>query len=288
MAGWHYFKMPQAAPWLHRGIACRAGAVAKYALVNTPLSGAERIRSAILGARKPALLPFFTAGHPGKGAFHDVLAQLAGDGDVVEIGVPFSDPMADGVTIQRASEAALANGVTLDWILGELKAHGDPGAPLVLMSYCNPLLAYGLEKLAERCEECHVGGLIVPDLPWEESDRVRELFQDHGVGLVQMVTPATPAERMRTLCRGSGGFVYAVTVTGVTGGERRVSEDMTAYMRKVGECSALPVCAGFGVRSADQVRTLAGVADGVIVGSAVVDCLERGEDPGDFLRSLRA
>lgn len=287
MAGWHYFKMPQTAPWLHRRIACRAGAGAKYALVNTPLSGAERLRSAILGARKPALLPFFTAGHPSKGAFHDVLAKLAGSGDAVEIGVPFSDPMADGVTIQRASEAALANGVSLDWILKALTAHGDPGAPLVLMSYYNPLLAYGLEKLAEHCEECHVGGLIVPDLPWEESDSIRELFQSRGVGLVQMVTPATPAERMRTLCQGSRGFVYAVTVTGVTGGERRVSEDMTAYMQRVGECSSLPVCAGFGVRSADQVRTLAGVADGVIVGSAVVDCLERGEDAGDFLRSLR-
>ena len=251
------------------------------------MPGAERIRRAILEARRPALLPFFSAGHPSEGEFHSILEQLADAGDVVEIGVPFSDPMADGVTIQRASEAALANGVSLDWILRELKAHGDPGAPLVLMSYYNPLLAYGLENLARRCGECHVGGLIVPDLPWEECDRVRTLFRDHGVGLVQMVTPATPADRMRTLCRGSGGFVYAVTVTGVTGGERRVSDEMTAYLQRVGECSSLPVCAGFGVRSAEQVRTLASVADGVIVGSAVVDCLERGEDPGDFLRSLR-
>ena len=257
--------------------------------MNTPaITGAERLKDAIADAPGPALLPFFTAGHPGRDDFHSTLSTLAEAGDAVEIGVPFSDPMADGVTIQRASEAALANGVSLDWILRELKAHGDPGAPLVLMSYYNPLLAYGLERLAERCEERHVGGLIVPDLPWEESGGIRKLFQDHGVGLVQMVTPATPAQRMRTLCRGSGGFVYAVTVTGVTGGERRVSEDMTAYMQKVGEYSRLPVCAGFGVRSAEQVRTLAGVADGVIVGSAVVDCLERGEDAGDFLRSLRA
>lgn len=255
--------------------------------MNNRITGAERLQGAIVDAPGPALLPFFTAGHPRRDDFHSTLSTLADAGDAVEIGVPFSDPMADGVTIQRASEAALANGVSLDWILGELRAHGDPGAPLVLMSYYNPLLAYGLEKLSERCEECRVGGLIVPDLPWEESDSIRELFQSRGVGLVQMVTPATPAERMRTLCRGSGGFVYAVTVTGVTGGQRRVSEDMTAYMQRVGECSSLPVCAGFGVRSADQVRTLAGVADGVIVGSAVVDCLERGEDAGDFLRSLR-
>ena len=256
--------------------------------MKTSLTGAERLQSAIIDAPKPALLPFFTAGHPGKDDFHSTLSNLADAAEAVEIGVPFSDPMADGVTIQRASEAALANGVSLDWILRELKAHGDPGVPLVLMSYYNPLLAYGIEKLAESCAERHVGGLIVPDLPWEECDRVRKLLLGHGIGLVQMVTPATPAERLRTLCRGSGGFVYAVTVTGVTGGERRVSEEMTTYMQRVSACSVLPVCAGFGVRSAGQVRTLAGVADGVIVGSAVVDCLERGEDAGDFLRSLRA
>lgn len=232
-------------------------------------------------------MPFFTAGHPGKREFHSILGKLAEAGDVVEIGVPFSDPMADGVTIQRASETALANGVNLDWILGELKAHGDPGAPLVLMSYYNPLLAYGIDRLAERCGECSVGGLIVPDLPWEESVTARALLDRHGVGLVQMVTPATPEARMRALCEGSAGFVYAVTVTGVTGGERRVSAEMTGYVQKVSECSKLPVCAGFGVRGADQVQALGGVADGVIVGSAVVNCLERGQDAGAFLRELR-
>ena len=256
--------------------------------MSTQNSGAERIRRAILEAEQPALLPFFTAGHPGKDEFHSVLEQLAEAGEVVEIGVPFSDPMADGVTIQRASEAALANGATLDWILKQLEAHGDPGVPLVLMSYANPLLAYGIDKLAQRCSRCHVGGLIVPDLPWEESGDIRELLDRHGIALVQMVTPATPEARMRTLCEGSGGFVYAVTGTGVTGGERLVSQDMTAYMRKVGEYSGLPVCAGFGVRSAVQVEALGGVAHGVIVGSAVVDCLERGKDAGAFLRSLRA
>ena len=261
--------------------------VPKCAPVSSSNNGAERLRSAILEAPQPALLPFFTAGHPGKDEFHSVLEQLAEAGDVVEIGVPFSDPMADGVTIQRASEAALANGATLEWILRELKAHGDPGVPLVLMSYYNPLLAYGIDRLAERCDACSIGGLIVPDLPWEESAAVRALMQKHGVGLVQMVTPATPETRMRTLCEGSGGFVYAVTVTGVTGGERRVSAEMTGYMQKVSDYSRLPVCAGFGVRSAAQVRALSGVADGVIVGSAVVDCLERGADAGAFVRSLR-
>ena len=256
--------------------------------MNKPLTPAQRLKAAILDAPSPALLPFFTAGHPRRDDFHATLGKLAEAGDAVEIGVPFSDPMADGVTIQRASEAALANGVSLDWILRELQAHGDPGVPLVLMSYYNPLLAYGMEKLAERCAERHVGGLIVPDLPWEECHRARALLLEHGIGLVQMVTPATPEDRLQTLCRGSGGFVYAVTVTGVTGGKRRVSGEMTGYMEKVSACSSLPVCAGFGVRSAEQVRALSGVADGVIVGSAVVDCLERGEDAGEFLHSLRA
>ena len=217
-----------------------------------------------------------------------MLDALAAAGDAVEIGVPFSDPMADGVTIQQASETALSNGVSLKWILQELEAHGDPGVPLVLMSYYNPLLAYGIGKLAARCAGCSVAGLIVPDLPWEECAEVRAALGEHGVALVQMVTPATPDDRLRALCRASGGFVYAVTVTGVTGGERQVSEAMTGYMEKVSRYSGLPVCAGFGVRSAGQVRALSGAADGVIVGSAVVDCLERGEDAGAFVRALRA
>ena len=206
----------------------------------------------------------------------------------MEIGVPFSDPMADGVTIQRASEKALANSVTLEWILRELEAHGDPGVPLVLMSYYNPLLAYGIESLASRCAECGVAGLIVPDLPWEECSAAHAHLEEQGVALVQMVTPATPDDRLRVLCQASGGFVYAVTATGVTGGERAVSAAMTGYMEKVSRYSGLPVCAGFGVRSPEQVRALSGVADGVIVGSAVIDCLDRGENPGAFIRSLRA
>ncbi len=255
--------------------------------MRNPTSGAKRLGNAIARAPRPALLPFFTAGHPRKEDFHAVLDRLAAAGDAVEIGVPFSDPMADGVTIQRASETALANRVTLEWILRELEAHGDPGVPLVLMSYCNPLLAYGIERLALRCAEGGVAGLIVPDLPWEECATFREQLGEQGVALVQMVTPATPDQRLRTLCEGSAGFVYAVTVTGVTGGKQQVSPEMTDYMQKVGRYSGLPVCAGFGVRSAEQVRALGGVADGVIVGSAVVDCLERGEDPGAFLLALR-
>lgn len=269
------------------GIARRGGAAPQCTLVSKSSTGAERLRSAILNARQPALLPFFTAGHPRREDFHAILDMLAAAGDAVEIGVPFSDPMADGVTIQRASETALANRVSLNWILDELQAHGDPGVPLVLMSYYNPLLAYGLESLAARCGECGVAGLIVPDLPWEECAAARAPLQKHGAALVQMVTPATPDDRLRALCQASGGFVYAVTATGVTGGEREVSAEMTGYMQKVSEYSGLPVCAGFGVRSAQQVRALSGVADGVIVGSAVVDCLERGEDAGAFLRQLR-
>jgi len=255
--------------------------------VSNPNTGAERLRRAIAQAPQPALLPFFTAGHPRRQDFHSILGQLAAAGDAVEIGVPFSDPMADGATIQRASEKALANNVTLQWILRALEAHGDPGAPVALMSYCNPLLAYGIERLAARCGDCGVCGLIVPDLPWEECEPVRAQLGKQGIALVQMVTPATPDERLRALCRGSRGFVYAVTATGVTGGERRVSAEMARYLKKVGRYSRLPVCAGFGVRSAEQVRALSGVTDGVIVGSAVVECLERGENPGAFVHALR-
>ncbi|MBT8422971.1 MAG: tryptophan synthase subunit alpha, partial [Gammaproteobacteria bacterium] len=151
---------------------------------------------------RPALVPFITAGYPDKDAFIATLKQIAIAGDVIEVGVPFSDPMADGVTIQRSSHAAIAAGVSLRWILSELRAAGDIGAPVVLMSYLNPLLTYGFEKLVADSAAAGVCGFIVPDLPWEESAEFRAALDAEGLALVQLVSPATPDDRLELLCKG--------------------------------------------------------------------------------------
>ncbi len=259
-------------------------------MTETP-SPRDRISDALRTANadgKVGLIPFITAGYPDKDVFVDTLKAIACEGDVVEVGVPFSDPMADGVTIQRSSHAAIAAGVSLQWILDELKAAGDIGAPIVLMSYLNPLLAFGFDELAEKSAAAGVCGFIVPDLPWEESESFRHSLDSKGLALVQLVTPVTPDARLELLCKGSQGFVYAVTITGITGGDVALPPEVTNYLDQVNSHTELPVCAGFGVRHAEQVDNLGKHESGVIVGSALVERLEAGDDPAAFLASLRA
>jgi tryptophan synthase alpha chain len=251
----------------------------------------ESIAAAIRSATdtgRPALVAFLTAGFPSKADFVAQLAAIGEAADVVEIGVPFSDPMADGMTIQRSSHVALQQGVSLDWILRTLGALQErPRAPLLLMSYLNPLLAYGLDRLPAVARAAGICGFIVPDLPFEESDEIRAALDSEGLALVQMVTPVTPADRLAMLCRAARGFVYAVTMTGTTGKSVAVPDDVLGYMDRVRAVSPVPVCAGFGIRGAEQVERMAGHVDGVVVGSALVEVLERGDDPAAFLRGLR-
>ena len=235
-----------------------------------------------------ALVPYITAGYPRKDQFIATLKAIAREADVVEVGVPFSDPMADGVTIQRASHAAIVAGVSLRWILRELAAAAPFDAPIVLMSYLNPLLNLGYGELARAAVPAGVCGFIVPDLPIEESADLAAALNAEGLALIQLVTPATPAERLKRLCGASQGFVYAVTVLGITGGAKELPAGVTDYLDRVRALTTLPVCAGFGVRRAEQVRSLAPHTDGVVVGSALVEQLEAGADAVAFLKSLRA
>jgi tryptophan synthase alpha chain len=250
-----------------------------------------RISAAIRQAAhsgRPALIAFLTAGFPDRADFAANLRATADAADVVEIGVPFTDPMADGVTIQRASRAALEGGFTLPWLLTELRAlEPRPAAPLLLMSYLNPLLAFGLDKLPQAASEAGVAGFIIPDLPHEESAEIRAALDRAGLALVQMVTPVTPPERLAMLCADAQGFVYAVTMTGTTGRNVAVPDTVLDYLDRVRAVAPVPVCAGFGIRSREQVARLRGHVDGVIVGSALVEALERGEEPARFLRGLR-
>jgi tryptophan synthase alpha chain len=248
----------------------------------------DQVAAAIRDADGPAIVAFITAGYPSKDTFLETLKAIAASADAIELGVPFSDPMADGVTIQRSSREAIAAGVTLHWILDTLSQRDfELEAPVLLMSYLNPLLAFGYEKLAQACVRASVSGFIVPDLPFEESEPLRRALDAEGLALVQLVTPATPAHRLETICAASQGFVYAVTRTGITGGASELPAELTEYLGRVKRASSLPVCAGFGVRNQAQVATIAAHADGVIVGSALVEVLERGEDPAAFIGGLR-
>ncbi len=249
----------------------------------------EKITAAIAAANaagRTAIVPFITAGYPEPASVIATLRSVAVAGDVVEIGIPFSDPMADGMTIQRSSFEALKKGVSLKWIFDQLAGAADLRTPLVMMSYLNPLLAFGYDKLADRALATGVCGFIVPDLPFEESAELRAALEQRGLGLIQLVTPATPARRLETLCDASRGFVYAVTITGITGGDAGLPAELAQYLDKVAALSALPVCAGFGIREARDVARVGQHAAGAIVGSALVEVIEQGGDAAAFLRKL--
>jgi tryptophan synthase alpha chain len=257
------------------------------------MTPSEKISAAITQAQGgTAIVAFITAGYPQREKFREHLIQIGNEADVVEIGVPFTDPMADGMTIQRSSREALRQGFSLRWLLDELQAMQRDGllprAPLILMSYLNPLLAFGFDQLASAAGKAGVCGFIIPDLPYDEGEDLRAALAPHGLAIVQMVTPVTQPERLKKLCAATQGFVYAVTMTGTTGRTASVPGEVTSYLDAVTAASKLPVCAGFGIRSHEQVRQLQGHVAGVIVGSALVEVLESGQDPAAFLRSLRS
>ncbi len=251
----------------------------------------ESISAAIVSAnteKRTGLVPFITAGYPEPAEFLDTLRSVAEVGDVVEIGVPFSDPMADGMTIQRSSHVAIEKGVTLTWIFDQLESvKGEIDTPFVFMSYLNPLLAFGFENLAQRALQTGVCGFIVPDLPFEECAEIKNALEAKGIGLIQMITPATPPDRLEMLANESRGFLYALTITGITGGDSGLPTDLAAYLDRVSKVSPLPVCAGFGIRAAEDIANVGKHAAGAIVGSALVEVLEEGGDPAAFLRQLR-
>ena len=254
-------------------------------------AGAARIASALEKAKargRAAIAAYVTAGCPSRAAFASVFAQTAGAADLVEVGVPFSDPMADGVTIQQSSRIAIADGTTLAWIVLELSRLAPASAtPVVVMSYLNPLLAYGIPRLAHDLAAAGVSGVIVPDLPLEEQGPFRPAFAAAGIAFVQMVTPATPAIRLSRLAAASEGFVYAVTVTGTTGGRLTGDTERFEYLERVRAATPLPILAGFGVATKEDVAALVPPADGVVIGSALIAALARGDSAASFLSGVR-
>lgn len=234
-----------------------------------------------------ALVAYVTAGYPSMDAFLAILTDACAHADVVEVGIPFSNPIADGGTLQETAREALAGGATMKAIMRTLRElDGTLAAPLLLMGYLNPLLAYGLDRLAEDASAAGVHGVIVPDLPLEALDMARPLT-DAGLATIGMVSPVTRGDRLARIAERATGFVYAVTSVGVTGQTRTDQADIVGYLHKVRDASPIPVCAGFGIRSKPHVDALRGACDGVIVGSALMEAVGEGRDVGPILAGLR-
>lgn len=255
-------------------------------------TGLERIARAFARARderRLAVVVYLTVGYPDRAATAGLLrAALDGGADALELGVPFSDPLADGATVQRANEIALANGITLADCLTEARSVVvERGVPVLLMGYLNPFLRYGLARFAADAAAASVAGVIVPDLPSEESGELDAVLAPEGLTRIDLYAPTTPDDRLVALAPRSRGFVYCVSLTGVTGARAALDDDVAAFVARVRRRTVVPIAVGFGISRPEQVAALREVADGVVVGSAAIDTVTRA-GPGDRERALRA
>lgn len=253
----------------------------------------DRITNAF--KNKPIFMPYFPLGYPDLSTSIDVIEALAKNGaDLIEVGLSFSDPLADGPVIQKATQVALEKGVTIKKSLEavkELRARGVD-VPLVLMGYYNPMLAYGLEKFVCDAVEAGVDGFIIPDLPVEEAEEFTSaLVATAGrpsLPLIQMLAPTTSDERMEMIARNARGFIYLVSVTGVTGERKSISEGLGDLISRVRQHSSVPVCVGFGISTPEQASQVGALADGVIVGSACVKSIGGSENPVETAKQFAA
>jgi tryptophan synthase alpha chain len=253
----------------------------------------ERLRAR--GER--ALMPYFMAGDPSLAETERLVVEAERRGaDVIELGVPFSDPLADGPVIQRADVRALAAGTSLVRVLATVAAlRARVRLPLVLMTYYNPVLTFGLKSFARTAADAGVDGVIVPDLPHEEAEPLRAEAAPAGLDMIHLVAPTSTPARVKAIARLSRGFVYVVSLTGVTGARRELPPDLGAQIRTLRLVTTKPVCVGFGVSTPEQVAAVGRLADGVVVGSAIVRAVEEHagtgalvERVGDLVASLKA
>ncbi|TMF70866.1 MAG: tryptophan synthase subunit alpha [Chloroflexi bacterium] len=246
-----------------------------------------RLESALRARGDLKLVAYMMAGHPTAKRSIDVGKRLAGSGiAALEIGIPHSDPLADGPVIQRAGQVALEHGMTVSGALDVAKAVGAEGVPVVLMTYINPVLSYDPRKFSAEAAQAGVAGVIVPDLPIEEAEPVTGWLRSAALDTIFMVAPTTPPDRITAVCSHSSGFVYCVTVTGITGARKELPEGMPALLKEVKKRTSLPVAAGFGISRQEHMKALRGHADAAVVGSAIVDEIERGGDGVALVREL--
>jgi tryptophan synthase alpha chain len=249
----------------------------------------SRIVSVFVGAKHTALIPYITVGYPTVETTLKVVPLFASSGcEIIELGIPFSDPLADGATIQRASYEALRQGVTSEVcfeVTQELRRQVE--IPLVFMTYYNPVLKFGLEQFCSKCAGVGVDGLIIPDLPPEEGEELEQSTKRHGIDLIYLLSPASTEERIQLVASRSSGFIYLVSLTGVTGARDNLPEELESFVARVRERT---LCIGFGVSTPEQARRIAKIADGVIVGSRIIQLLDEDKSLKNvcsFIKSLR-
>jgi tryptophan synthase alpha chain len=222
---------------------------------------------------RAALMPYFSLGYPNPEASLDIVQAMADSGaDLIELGVPFSDPLADGPTIQRSTQIALEQGMTVKRCLemvGKLRERGV-NVPLILMGYYNPIFAFGVERFASEASKAGADGFIIPDLPLDEAAEVEAACQAQDLALIAMLAPTSTEARIKAACDHARGFLYLVSLTGVTGVRDSLPPDLTAFVERVRKYAHTPLAVGFGISTPEQAAAVGQIADGVIVGSAVI------------------
>lgn len=251
--------------------------------------------SRISFAAKPVLVAYVTCGDPDISTTRDiVLAACRGGADIIELGVPFSDPVADGPVIQRASERALKQGTSLEDVLrlaSDLRKQTDAG--MIVFTYLNPLLRFGMERFCAEAVKAGVDGALITDLTVEEADDYRRVMAAHNLDTVFLTAPTSTDQRLKAITQACKGFVYAVSRTGITGTQKQVAADVQGLVKRIRKFTKLPVAVGFGISNAEQFAEVGQFADGVVVGSAIVQLIE--QNPGneaqaveDFVRGLKS
>jgi tryptophan synthase alpha chain len=262
------------------------------------MNGLEHIAAAFATAKRrrcAALMPYFTLGYPTPEMSLDIIEAIAGAGaDLIELGVPFSDPLADGPTIQRSTQVALEQGVNVAQcieMVADLRARGVT-QPLMLMGYINPILAFGVEQFVTIATAAGADGFIVPDLPPEEAAKLEGVCKARERALVYLLAPTSPPERVQLLASRTSGFLYLVSLAGVTGARDALPSHLAGFIQRVSRVARTPLAVGFGISNPEQARAVGQLADGVIVGSALVKAAGQAEDPpkaaAEFVRALRA
>jgi len=253
----------------------------------------SRISTVFKDRNHKALVAYITAGYPGIDATVESALMLADSGcDIIELGIPFSDPMADGLTIQHSSHLALLNGVTTNTCLeiaGRIRETSN--IPLVFMTYLNPVISYGVDKFCTDCALKRIDGLIIPDLPPGELPELDTSATKHGIDTIYFVAPNSSEERIRQVAKYSNGFIYMVSVTGVTGVRNSFSAGLDDVISNVRKVTGIPLCIGFGIAGPQQAEEAAAMADGVIIGSRIIQIMEKEGPPyrelGEFIRQVR-
>lgn len=262
------------------------------------MNGLEHISATFLALReqgRAALMPYFTLGYPTMTDSLAVIEALSTSGaDLIELGIPFSDPLADGPVIQRSTQVALEQGITVSRCLEAVAQLRSAGIrqPLLLMGYINPILAFGIDRYTAAVAAAGADGLIVPDLPLEEAALLEQACLANGLALVYLVSPASPPERIAALAEHTTGFLYLVSLTGVTGMRSQLSTGLSGFVERVRACARTPLAVGFGISTPEQARAVAGLVEGVIIGSALISAVAKSTEPAraaaQFLREIHA